>query len=412
MQRKWSWSSSIIAGVGTILVSSCSEPTTSSPPVSGPTGRAQSNVVGSFGTPAGALQNTISSGDASVHYCGYTPLTIPLPGTFSFLDCGSPAYDLTAALATFVPGEPDPWSPPFAGSSWIGPTGIDAPSNEYRARVGSYEYVAPFLIPPGATDVSLQLRTLSDNAAFVYLNGTAIGHNQVTKDCTVEQGLHCNWTLGVELKLDEAPASFNVGGANLLRFDVVNPRIGEVADGTPRSTCAQALTSLGTVGFTTLETPSFPLHFLSNWNADGCQNPTGLDFQAKIFFTPATPLFVIGDVEAHAIGDVVNFWGAQWWKNNQMSGVTDSGYESFKGYASSADNFCGGVWSTQPGNSSNPPKTIPANFVIIVTSKVQKDGNVLSGDIRQIVAVHQDGNYQDNPGHAGGGTVTSIYCPR
>ena len=411
MRWKWGWSArSIGAGIGAILVSSCSEPTTSSSAARRPTGRAVSAVVGSFGTPVGTLQNTISSGAASVHYCGYTPLTVPLAGTFSFADCGSPAYNLTVALTNYVPGEPDPWSPPFPGTSWIGPTGIDAPSNEYRARVGSYEYVAPFLIPPGAANVSLQLRTLSDNAAFVYLNGTAIGHNEVTKDCTLEQGLHCNWTLGVELKLDESPASFNVGGANLLRFDVVNPRVGEVASGTPRSSCPQALTSFGTLGFTTFQIPSFPLHFLANWNPDGCQNPTGLDFQAKIFFTPATPLFVIGDVEAHGIGDVVNFWGAQWWKNNQMSGVTDPGYASFKGYASAADNFCGGVWSTEPGNSSDPPKTIPANFVIIVTSKVLKNGNAISGDITQIVAVHQDGNYQDNPGHAGGGTVTSIVC--
>jgi hypothetical protein len=168
------------------------------------------------------------------------------------------------------------------------------------------------------------------------------------------------------------------------------------------------------VGFSSIEVASFPLHALANWTPDGCQNPTGLDFQAKIFFTPALPipLFVIGDVEAHNIGAVVNFWGAQWWKNNQMSGTTTSGYESFKGYASSADNFCGGVWSTQPGNSSDPPATIPADVAIIVTTKVLKNGNVLSGDIKQIVLVHQDGNYDDNPGHAGGGPVTTVLCTR
>jgi len=257
------------------------------------------------------------------------------------------------------------------------------------------------------------MRTLADNALVAYLNGTEIGRNTVMKDCTLEQALNCNWTLGVDLKIDDAPASFNVGGANLLRFDVVNPRIGEVFAGqTPRSSCAQALGSFGFQGFTSVIVNSFPSHALLNWTADGCQNPTGLDFQAKIFFTPATPLFVIGDVEAHGVGDVVNFWGAQWWKNNQMSGQTDPGYESFKGYASSADNHCGGVWSTEPGNSSNPPETIPANFVIIVTSKVLKNGSTLSGDIKQIVVVHQDGNYQDNPGHPGGGTVTSIFCPQ
>jgi hypothetical protein len=155
-------------------------------------------------------------------------------------------------------------------------------------------------------------------------------------------------------------------------------------------------------------------HVLANWLAANCENPTGLDFQAKIFFTPPIPipLFVIGDGEAHGIGDVVNFWGAQWWKNNQMTGQTDPGYQSFKGFASSADNFCGGVWSTQPGNSSNPPETIPANVAIIVTTKVLKNGNVLSGDIKQIVLVHHDGNYDDNPGHAGGGPVTTVLCTR
>jgi len=398
-------------GTAMIVVASCSEPTTSSSPARRPLGPAVSAVVGSFGTPTGALQQTINSGDASVHYCGYSPLTIPLPGTFNFLDCGSPAFDLTTALQTFVPGEPDGWSEPFPGTAWIGPTGIDAPSNEYRARVGSYEYVAPFFIPPGATNVSLQLRTLADNAVVAYLNGTEIGRNSVMKDCTVEQGLFCNWTLGVDLKMNEAPATFNVGGLNLLRFDVVNPRVGEVFPGeTPRSNCGLAVTSFGFQGFLGLRVLSFPLHFLANWNPDGCQNPTGLDFQAKIFYTAATPLFVIGDDEAHGITDVVNFWGAQWWKNNQMSGTTTPGYESFKGYANSADNFCGGKWASLPGNSSDPPKTIPSDLAIIVTSKVVKNGNAISGDIKEIVIVHQDGNYQDNPGHAGGGTVTHIYC--
>ena len=411
MREKWRWSATVVAAASGMWLASCSEPSTTSVPASRPTGRAVSAVVGSFPTPAGSLQQTINSG-ASTHYCGYSPLTIPLAGTFSFSDCNTGALDLTTALNSFVPGDPDPWAPPFAGSAWIGPIGIDAPSNEYRARVGSYEYVTAFFIPGEATNVSLQLRTLADNATVVYLNGTLIGRNTIAKDCTVEQGLNCNWSLGMDLKMDESPAQFNVGGLNVLRFDVVNPKVGEVLDGTPRSNCGLAVTSFGDLGFTNVVIPSFPDHFIAGWTPDSCQNPTGLDFQAKIFFTPATPLFVIGDVEAHGIGDVVNFWGAQWWKNNQMSGQVDNGVAAFKGFASSADNFCGGVWSTQPGNSSDPPETIPANVVIIVTSKVLKNGNDISGDIKQILVVHQDGNYQDNPGHAGGGTVTTINCPR
>jgi len=348
-----------------------------------------------------------------VHYCGYQSVTLPILTTFTGTDCGSAALNLTPLLALYTPGDP-PWATPFAGSSWIGPTGDDAPSSDYRARAGTYEYVTSFYLPPGATNAALQLQLMSDNASVVYLNGVEIGRNAFLEDCTVEQlGAtgNCNWS--VTLRVTDAPATFNLGGLNVLRIDVVNTRIGEVAFGhTPRSNCTNGPQLFGRLGSSATLVSTLSGHELLNWLSSGCQNPTGLDFQAKVFFTAPIPLFVIGDVEAHGIGSVVNFWGAQWWKNNQMSGTTTPGYESFKGYASTADNFCGGVWSTQPGNSSDPPSTIPSDFAIIVTSKVLKDGNVLSGDIRQIVVVHQDGNYQDNPGHAGGGTVTTILCPQ
>jgi hypothetical protein len=417
MRLEWRWSATIVAASTGIVLASCSEPTTSSTPIGRQAGAASANVVGSFGAPAGTLQQTINSGDASVHYCGYQPLVLPILTTFTGADCATTAFNLTSALALYTPGDPK-WSVPFTGSSWIGPTGEDAPSNEYRARVGTYEYVTTFNIPAGATNVSLQLQAKSDNALVAYLNGVEIGRNQFLEDCTVEQGAFCNWV--AVLNINDSPATFNVGGANVLRIDVVNTRIGFEVGGvghTARSTCENGPELFGTLGFTDIQVLTADGHQLANWLASLCQNPTGLDFQAKIFFTPAPPplpipLFVIGDQEAHGIGATVNFWGAQWWKNNQMSGITSNGYESFKGYASSADNFCGGVWSTQPGNSSDPPATIPANVAIIVTTKVVKNGNTISGDIKQIVIVHQDGNYDDNPGHAGGGTVTQILCTR
>ena len=125
---------------------------------------------------------------------------------------------------------------------------------------------------------------------------------------------------------------------------------------------------------------------------------------------PKIALFVIGDVEPHAIGNVVNFWGAQWWKNNFMSGLVSKGVASFKGYASSSDNVCGGTWISRPGNSSVPPATIPDDVAIIVTDTVKKDGPNISGTIKQILIVHHDGNYGPAPGHLGGGPVTSILC--
>jgi hypothetical protein len=122
------------------------------------------------------------------------------------------------------------------------------------------------------------------------------------------------------------------------------------------------------------------------------------------------PMFVIGDKEKHAVGDIVNFWGAQWWKNNVMSGFVSNGVAAFKGYASDSDNFCGGIWETRPGNSSNPPATIPEDVLVIVTDTVHKDGPDITGNIKQIVVVHSDGGYGPNPGHAGKGKVTSIVC--
>ena len=411
LTSRWRWSTPFVAaGIG-LLLASCSETTTISAPAARPTGPASSSRVASFSSPGSALQLAINSGDATVHYCGFQPTTLPGLLTFSPDDCADAAANLTVPLLAYTPGDPT-WAAPLAGSSWIGPTGIDLLSNEYRARVGSYKYATAFYLPPGATSIALQMQLMADNAAVVYLNGTEIGRHEFLEDCTIEQLSatgNCNWSLPI--KITDSPAAFNLNALNVLRVDVVNTHIGEVAAGhTPRSNCFNGPQLFGHVGLSSTLVLTSAGHELLNWLASGCQNPTGVDFQTKVFFTPPTPLFVIGDDEAHGINDVVNFWGAQWWKNNDMSGTTDPGYESFKGFASSADNFCGGAWSTEPGNSSNPPATIPSDIAIIVTSKVLKNGSTLSGDIKEIVVVHQDGNYADNPGHAGGGAVTRILC--
>jgi hypothetical protein len=138
------------------------------------------------------------------------------------------------------------------------------------------------------------------------------------------------------------------------------------------------------------------------YTAEGGQNT--LDVQAKL--SPATvPLFVIGDVEPHAIGNSVNFWGAQWWKNNFMSGFVSHGVASFKGYANKADDFCGGEWQTRPGNSSGPPPTIPNPAAIIVTDTVVKQGPNIGGNIKEILLVSR---YGPKPGHRSTGIVPTI----
>jgi hypothetical protein len=150
---------------------------------------------------------------------------------------------------------------------------------------------------------------------------------------------------------------------------------------------------------------------------------------AALHLAPATPLasrasasddpqngsapvavFVIGDSEPSDIGATVNFWGAQWWKNNQMSDTVTAGVASFKGFATTSDNVCGGIWQSRPGNSYDPPNTIDADIAVVVTSTVIKNGAAIHGSIKRIVIVHHDGGYGPNPGHAGNGIITSVVC--
>jgi len=112
----------------------------------------------------------------------------------------------------------------------------------------------------------------------------------------------------------------------------------------------------------------------------------------------------------------VTFWGAQWWKKNHLSGGTAPA--SFKGFANCTNPnppACGGTWISDPGNSSHPPDTIPADITVIVSSLITKSGPIESGDIPMMVTVHVDpccyGQPVEAPGHEGTGTVTAVICP-
>ena len=132
------------------------------------------------------------------------------------------------------------------------------------------------------------------------------------------------------------------------------------------------------------------------------------------FAFTAGGVFVIGNATNHAAGASVNFWGAQWLKNNPVTGGASPGSHAFKGFATSpAMPACGVVWSSRPGNSSNPPPgPLPDQMAIIVTSGVTKKGPVLSGMVEKIVVVKPHPGYAANPGHRGWGTVLFQVCSR
>ena len=163
------------------------------------------------------------------------------------------------------------------------------------------------------------------------------------------------------------------------------------------------------------------------------QHGTQIDFVfGPVPVVEAPVMFVIGDLvqwtlvadnpaaikaaSKPRVGNTVNFWGSQWWKNNPMSQFTTSGWPSFKGYAyplqvtfPAGSPPCG-HWYSRVGNSPPPPATIPDLVGIIITNNVIKNGPDLEGDIQKIVVVRSDGGYSSNPGHDGNGPVVRIVC--
>jgi hypothetical protein len=126
-------------------------------------------------------------------------------------------------------------------------------------------------------------------------------------------------------------------------------------------------------------------------------------------FAPGGGAFVIGDRNS-ATGTHVTFWGAQWAKENSLSG--GGAPPSFKGFAKNpAMPSCGTPWSSRPGNSSRPPSgPLPADMGVIVSSTITKSGSQISGNTQHIVVVKVDPGYQPNPGHPGTGTVEAQFC--
>jgi uncharacterized repeat protein (TIGR01451 family) len=129
---------------------------------------------------------------------------------------------------------------------------------------------------------------------------------------------------------------------------------------------------------------------------------------ATLTVTAMSAQFVIGDGNA-IVGDTVTFWGAQWAKDNTLSGGPAP--NAFKGFIDTVPAGCGGNWTSGPGNSSQPPDTVPLFMAVIASSTITKSGATITGDIPKIVIVRTNPGYGPSPGHAGTGTVVAVACP-
>lgn len=116
--------------------------------------------------------------------------------------------------------------------------------------------------------------------------------------------------------------------------------------------------------------------------------------------------FVLGDQSA--TGSVL-FWGARWAKDNSLSG--GAAPVSFKGFEDGvATPACASGWTTDPGNSSGPPASVPPFMALIVSSSIDKSGSTISGNTAHMVVVQTDPGYASNPGHPGTGKVVAVIC--
>jgi len=150
-------------------------------------------------------------------------------------------------------------------------------------------------------------------------------------------------------------------------------------------------------------------------------NTVGVNFAGDAYYLPSSAseaviLFaflsqgsmIVGNLDA-ATGTAVDFWGAQWAKDNSLSGGPAP--NAFKGFANTAPQSCGGGWISSPGNSSGPPATVPSYMGVIASSSIGQSGSTISGNVPIIVVVKTNPGYGPSPGHGGTGTVVATYCP-
>ncbi|HZU25982.1 MAG TPA: Ig-like domain repeat protein [Bryobacteraceae bacterium] len=198
-----------------------------------------------------------------------------------------------------------------------------------------------------------------------------------------------------------------------LKEDGITPISGRtvaitLGSGGSAQTCSGAtdVTGLATCSIL-VNQPLGPNTVAAKFAGDGFYLPANDSESVLLFAFLAQGSMVVGNLNA-APGGSVEFWGAQWAKLNSLSaGPAPS---AFKGFAGTAPQSCGGGWTSAPGDSSNPPATVPSYMGVIASSSIAQAGSTISGNVPMIVVVKTNSGYGPSSGHAGTGAVVAVFC--
>jgi uncharacterized repeat protein (TIGR01451 family) len=155
----------------------------------------------------------------------------------------------------------------------------------------------------------------------------------------------------------------------------------------------------------------------ASFAGDAYYLPSSDSTTAIVFAFPSRGAFTLGNQTAAAAtpSTTVTWWADNWYQLNQLSGGTAP--SSFKGFAgtvslptSTPPAACGGNWQTLPGNSPPPTSGVPSYMGVLVTGKVTKSGNIVSGNTVHIVVVKVNPGYSPSPANHGTGTIVAVYC--
>jgi hypothetical protein len=304
--------------------------------------------------------------------------------------------------------------PPPEGCPF-GPTGYEGPHTSFSITTeneGSVNFGEGTIASGKSAYFSLE-----GPVQFVCKEGKCEGGGEVAKETTTTTSLSGGGQSGEKVTVSEGTAVTDqaaLSGSNASK-----------AEGTVEynvysdSECTRPVTAAGAAKVTNGEMPASEsetfyipgsYYWQASYSGDAKNKPSKSACGTEVeTVTGLGGNFVIGD-ESDAVGTSVTFWGAKWWKLNSLSG--GNAPASFKGFEDiPAQPGCGVNWSGDPGNSSPPPAgPLPKRMAVIVSSKISKSGNTISGNTVHIVVVETNPGYESNPGHAGTGTVISQIC--